>query len=1126
MESIGNGNCTLNQVQVTGTTYVRGGGPKSIQIKSSILPKVEINKPNRTTVRLLASAGSKINTVTTRTPATLEESGILPVGFQNVIVTTPAGAQTELRGSFEIVRVAAVKSAAVLLGSADQIQVESPLASVRADQGTVGQLSVTGSGVGTSVILGSKALVGVLKLDGPATVKTNAHIQNVAIGAPGSTISLESAAVVNNVRMNAPGSVTGSGIVHNAYFYTSGGMIEQDVPNVTVSPKVICSVDGKLAVNGIRAPELVNAMIALDPRIAGNTAMPNQQTTMTPPVPVNITVPTATATTPNTLIAEENLEEPPPTITISGNASNVITISSIKIPIITVGQTKEVLLANGLSDAQKTVSSSNSSVVTAVLNGNAISLTGIANGKAIITITASKPGFQAGTRSFGVVVNSVTRSLSWGAGTFHENSGNTGAIDNSNPLSITLTGDTFTGEQYEDLVTTNKIQTANVPAGLTMSVVKTAPASVAVTLTGQATNHAIANNVTNMSLRFLDTAFAGGSAESVSQSSRSTLGVTFKDAGINYGTSVFNETGANDGSIDNSSPMVITLAEGAFSGAYEEDFVSTGKLVVTNLPAGLTAVAKRISAIRIEVTLVGKATLNNPSHNRTDVTFAFQNAAFSGGTSSNYQNATKGNIEVRFIAPGISYDNTEFVEAAANNGTIDNDEPMIIRLTGETFTGSVNDDFVALGRMGVTNVPSGLTVVAKKTGSQTISVTLTGTVTNHQATNSVSTLGFKFYDNAFVGNDAAAVNNQEKTNLKVSFQNPELIYSGVMLTESSNNDGTFGSPITVTLTGDTFAGADGENFAPKVSVSALPAGLTAVLTRTSATTLTFGLTGVATAHNSADSVRGIRLTYQNSAFTSGNAAQVSETSQEFDVIFIDPGLSASASGFSEAGANDGSISGTVTVTLTGDLFSGITGDDFVAAGKILVSNQPAGLTVTAVRSGAHTITVGLNGNAAQHNSGNGVTNMTLAFQSSAFATSDAAQVNNTAMALSVSFSDPTLTYSAGGFFEAADNTGSIDNSSPIVITLAGDTFTGGNGDDLVALGKVTTANVPVGLTAVVTRTSGTTLSVTLIGTANPHFRGANTGNLTITFTNTAFAAGNAAIVSGYSRSNLTVDFVN
>ena len=117
-----------------------------------------------------------------------------------------------------------------------------------------------------------------------------------------------------------------------------------------------------------------------------------------------------------------------------------------------------------------------------------------------------------------------------------------------------------------------------------------------------------------------------------------------------------------------------------------------------------------------------------------------------------------------------------------------------------------------------------------------------------------------------------------------------------------------------------------------------------------------------------------------------------------------------------------------------------------------------------------------------------------------------------------------LTYSGTAFHERGRNDGGIDNSSPVTITLTGDTFDSMNGTNLVSAGLATVTNLPAGLTAVITVTSSTQLSMTITGTATSHAAANNVSNLSVEFGDGTFSVSSPASVTGYSRSDLSITF--
>ncbi len=105
--------------------------------------------------------------------------------------------------------------------------------------------------------------------------------------------------------------------------------------------------------------------------------------------------------------------------------------------------------------------------------------------------------------------------------------------------------------------------------------------------------------------------------------------------------------------------------------------------------------------------------------------------------------------------------------------------------------------------------------------------------------------------------------------------------------------------------------------------------------------------------------------------------------------------------------------------------------------------------------------------------------------------------------LVVDFIDPypVLTWDTTTFTEAAANDGSIDTT--VNLTLANKTFVISSGN-MTATTHYNVANVPSGLTVVITGTSTTTATVTLSGNAAAHADANDISDMEITFLDAAF----------------------
>ena len=135
------------------------------------------------------------------------------------------------------------------------------------------------------------------------------------------------------------------------------------------------------------------------------------------------------------------------------------------------------------------------------------------------------------------------------------------------------------------------------------------------------------------------------------------------------------------------------------------------------------------------------------------------------------------------------------------------------------------------------------------------------------------------------------------------------------------------------------------------------------------------------------------------------------------IIAPTPGINWSAS-FSEAGDNDGSVTGSITATLSNDTFA----DPITLGTHITAANVPAGLTIAVNRDNDTLVTVTLAGNAESHADTDDVSDLTLTFQDGAFtATGTANEVTNYAKtdgAVDFFSAPPTLT----SFSAAVDTT--------------------------------------------------------------------------------------------------------
>lgn len=105
--------------------------------------------------------------------------------------------------------------------------------------------------------------------------------------------------------------------------------------------------------------------------------------------------------------------------------------------------------------------------------------------------------------------------------------------------------------------------------------------------------------------------------------------------------------------------------------------------------------------------------------------------------------------------------------------------------------------------------------------------------------------------------------------------------------------------------------------------------------------------------------------------------------------------------FTESSSNDGSITNSITSTLSGDTFTATA----VSGGYITVDNVPDGLTAQVIRNSSSQISFNLTGNATNHDMEDSIQNLIVQFADGAFTVGDTSAVTRSTQALMISFQE-------------------------------------------------------------------------------------------------------------------------
>ncbi len=328
---------------------------------------------------------------------------------------------------------------------------------------------------------------------------------------------------------------------------------------------------------------------------------------------------------------------------------------------------------------------------------------------------------------------------------------------------------------------------------------------------------------------------------------------------------------------------------------------------------------------------------------------------------------------------------------------------------------------------------------------------------------------------------------------RAPYVEPVLTIGSAVISEAPANDGNITATQAVTITG----GSIKEDItASDVKVNNLPSGLTATVTRNSATKLTVSFAGKAGKHNLADSVSSASITVAKDKLT-GTLSDL--TTGKFSISFRDPArLTTSnmadngnevdeAKGNLEPFYSTGSVVGTITVTLENGTFAGTVNPSLVT-----VNNLPAGLVKSVARISGTQLQVSFTGNAASHSNADDVNKASVTVGKAAI-TGALDDVTSSTFKINFNEPEPYMTVESPVLSEAAANDGSI--AATQTVHLMHGTF-GNSANGEVALSDVTAENLPSGLTvSAITLDSSTQFTVRFGGKAAEHLAENSVNNI-------------------------------
>ncbi|MDT7830920.1 Calx-beta domain-containing protein [Flavobacteriaceae bacterium S356] len=598
---------------------------------------------------------------------------------------------------------------------------------------------------------------------------------------------------------------------------------------------------------------------------------------------------------------------------------------------------------------------------------------------------------------------------------YSEAPANDGTIDNSNPLTIDLTGDTFV-DLGSGTLTGAQVTVGNVPVGLTAVMTITSPTQLTLTFTGTATAHDNINDVSNLTFAFTDLAFAGGNASVVAKSGssapyQSVAGMDFRDTPV----ITIADVSSNE---DNGNITITATLDNDVAGGFIVE-VSTADGTATIADNDYTAISNQI------------------------LTFA----------------GTAGEIQTFTLTP-------------TSDAKTEDDETIIISMSNVSNT---SVDITDTATITLTN--DDISYLTYKDGAYDIAGYTSGTYTAlNVSIQESSPLSMLFNNDGTIlyvlGNDGDKINAYP---LDIaydisSYTSGTSVTLDVSAQDTNPKDMLFNDDGTILyVLGDDGDDINAYPLPTPYDISSYTSGTSEILDIVSASVLSLMLfnddgTTLYILQGHSLYAYELPIPYDISSYTSGALSVLNVFAQDIipkDMLF--------------------NSNGTI-LYLLGDSHNDITA--YVLSIPYDISSHTSGTSIALdVGTQENTPTTML----FNHNG----TNLYVMGESGDIHT----------------YPLPTLIYS-----EAPANDGTIDNSNPLTIDLTGDTFVD-LGSGTLTGAQVTVGNVPAGLTAVMTITSPTELTLTFTGTATAHDNINDVSNLTFAFTDLAFAGGNASVVT-------------
>ena len=225
----------------------------------------------------------------------------------------------------------------------------------------------------------------------------------------------------------------------------------------------------------------------------------------------------------------------------------------------------------------------------------------------------------------------------------------------------------------------------------------------------------------------------------------------------------YRELNDNTGQVSGQPCVTATLfsySGSVFTGSNGDDLIATGRASCLNVPAGLNMQVIKTSDTTLQIEFTGHALQHSVSNSLYNCTVVLHSNATTANDSLLVINNNYPYIYISFLQPQLYSYYMYFNELPDDIGMVENLSACKItinRFGGESFSGTIGENFFLTGKVFFNNLPAGLQPEIILVTDTLLSVAMLGSAIHHDNSNDIYSVPMFFRSSSFSGNDSTEV---------------------------------------------------------------------------------------------------------------------------------------------------------------------------------------------------------------------------------------------------------------------------------------------------------------------------------------------------------------------------------